>query len=196
MPYADARRQPATAAPKADASAAPDEVASWVGDAQNGYRDALKKLYDAYKNSVFQTALLLLSSREAAATVTEEVFVRFSEGEQVDGHAFELWLYRTISQVCTMHMAGEEGVPANPRLPVDEPDRATAIRRRIAGALATLDPDVRVAFVLREGQGFDYDGIARVMGGTEDDVARHLAAARSRIAAVLEGIEFEAWNVG
>ena len=160
--------------------------------AREGDRKALKELFGSYKDRVYRTALLLLSSRDAAEAVTEEVFVRFYQ-EAPEGE-FGTWAYRAVVGICLRHMIEGDGDGTRERLSVHAPDRGAAIRRRIAVALADLAPQARVAFVLREGQAFSYERIATVMETGPDRIAEHLVAARSRLAGVLEEIEFEAWN--
>lgn len=172
------------------------EVGRWAEAARRGDREALKNLFDRYKDDVYRTALLLLSNRSAAEAVAEEAFVRYHRQPPEDGTRFDRWIFRTVVDLCVRHAEEGGGVGPRERLSIDDPERPTAIRRLIAAALHEVPPHARVAFVLREANGFSYERIAALTGEPLDRVGVHLARARAGLAGVLERIEFESWNAG
>lgn len=172
-----------------------EDVTALASAARGGDREALKRLYGLYKDRAYRIALLLLSNREAAEEVTEEAFVRYYHNTAAEHATFPQWVYKTVVGICVGHTSARGAVECE-RLSVNDPDRHAALRRRIAAALACLEPRARVAFVLREGVRLSYRQIAAVMDDEPEHVAHYLADARAGLAEVLEQIEFEAWNIG
>src|SRR5437867_11945799 len=70
---------------------------------QHGDRDALRRLFEEYKDRVYPIALYSLSGNEAAAAdVTQQVFLKLiSRISELRGDAaFATWLYRLVVNTC------------------------------------------------------------------------------------------------
>src|SRR5271170_7583270 len=68
-----------------------------------GDRDALRALYEAYKDKVYSIALYFFHGDEAAASdMTQQVFLKLLHGiAQFRGEAgFSTWLYRLVVNAC------------------------------------------------------------------------------------------------
>jgi RNA polymerase sigma-70 factor (ECF subfamily) len=127
--------------------------------------------------------------------------------DQYDARSrFSTWTYRVTTNVCISQMRsakvrrtssldvmaeGPEGSirvnqPAgrepDPHLGVERAD----VVRRLAGALAELEPDQRAILILRDGQDLSYEHIADVLGVGLGTVKSRLFRARSALRAALE----------
>src|SRR5205823_203898 len=70
---------------------------------RQGDREAFRRLFDTYQETVYSIALHFLHGDEAAAEdITQEVFVRlFTRIRQYRGEAeFSTWLYRMVANAC------------------------------------------------------------------------------------------------
>src|SRR5262249_56976203 len=70
---------------------------------RRGDREALRALYEAYKDRVYSIAYYFLrGDHAAAADVTQQVFLKLMTGlgNYRGGAAFSTWLYRTVINAC------------------------------------------------------------------------------------------------
>jgi RNA polymerase sigma-70 factor (ECF subfamily) len=78
---------------------------------------------------------------------------------------------------------GPQSRELDPRSGVERSDAA----RRLAAALAGLEPDQRLILILRDGQDLSYEHIAEVLGVGLGTVKSRLFRARSALRTALEG---------
>jgi len=105
------------------------------------------------------------------------------------------WLYRIVSNTCIDHLRRAQRRPrpvdlAEPRWDVPArgsgPEDAAAARDAATRALAGLTPDQRAVVVLVDGEGWDYQAAAALLGVAPGTVASRLARARSEVRRVLQ----------
>src|ERR1043165_2765351 len=83
----------------------PRESVDWqvIAACQQGDREALRELFEAYKDRVYSIAMYSLSGDEhAAADVTQQVFLKLmTRIVQFRGDSeFATWLYRLVVNTC------------------------------------------------------------------------------------------------
>ena len=154
---------------------------------QRGDRDALRLLFEEYKDRVYSIALYSLSGNEAAAAdVTQQVFLKLiSRISQFRGDAeFATWLYRLVVNTCwderrkerRLVQFAEFGVVKNSRR---EPSQTTRyaqheLSEHVQAAIAELSPKLRLPILLKYIEGFSYEEIAAVLDCSKGTVASRL----------------------
>src|SRR5205809_5055803 len=154
---------------------------------QRGDRDALRLLFEEYKDRVYSIALYSLSGNEAAAAdVTQQVFLKLiSRISQFRGDAeFATWLYRLVVNTCwderrkerRLVQFAEFGVLTNIRR---EPSQTIRYARHelsehVQAAIAELSPKLRLPILLKYIEGFSYEEIAAVLDCSKGTVASRL----------------------
>jgi RNA polymerase sigma-70 factor (ECF subfamily) len=181
-----------------------DETAL-VERAAGGDREAFSLLYDRHAPFAYNVALRLMNDPDEAEDLAQEVFVtawRTLPGFR-GGSAFRTWLYRIvvnrgINRIKARRPASEmpdelmvqRSDPA--RFMVDDPARGMEIAQAetlLNRLLARLDPDRKVAVVLREIEGLSYDEIAAITGAPVGTVRSRIARGRKDLAALAEEME-------
>ncbi len=154
---------------------------------QHGDRDALRRLFEGYKDRVYSIALYSLSGNEAtAADATQQVFLKLmSRIQQFRGESeFATWLYRLVVNTCL-----DERRKQKRWLPLTEfifkrSDRREAspskqyaqqeLSDEVRAAIGDLSPKLRMPILLKYIQGFSYDEIAAVLECSKGTVASRL----------------------
>jgi RNA polymerase sigma-70 factor (ECF subfamily) len=156
-----------------------------------------------YQRRVYSFARYLLSSREEAEDVTQEVLLRLWRHRQgVDEERLGSWLLRVTRNACydllrkrrSESAAGlatglddetAEGVASA------EPDprsraEATEFRQRLLAALAEIGEPYKSVVILREVQGLPHREIGEALGIPEVTVRVHLHRGRKRLREILK----------
>ena len=194
---------------------APDELERRaIERAKRGDVAAFNTLVTRYQPMAYGLALRMLGDPEAAADVTQDAFFSaYRNIEACRGASFRSWLLRIVSNGCYDYWraqrrrpstslealregegdAADEGV-SDAALgeagadPTWDPDRVALRRETIAtieAALLQLPPEQRLAVVLCDVQGLDYDEVARVMAVPLGTVKSRIARARDRLRRLL-----------
>lgn len=152
---------------------------------QKGDRDALRSLFEAYKDRVYSIAVYAMDGdQSAAADMTQQVFIKLMiRIAQFRGDSeFTTWLYRLVINCCRDEKRKRRRfVPfaeftSNTRTPLTVlPGFA---RRELAGevrmAVASLKPKLRWPILLKYVEGLSYEEIAGVLGCSKGTVASRL----------------------
>lgn len=164
-----------------------NESVDWqvIAACQLGDRDALRTLFEVYKDRVYSIALYALGGSDAlAADVTQQVFVKLmTRINQFRGDSeFATWLYRLVINTCR-----DEQRKARRFVPLlDSPlpmttaksPRAEYARKelsiRVQSAVSQLKPKLRWPILLRYVEGLSYEEIAGVLGCSKGTVASRL----------------------
>ena len=167
-----------------------------VGRARQGDREAFTQLIVQYQVPLYNTALRMVGSREDAADITQEAFLRAWEKIRTLREApFKSWLFQIAVNLCYDHfrrgrrygaMPDEEQGGKIVGLGIAMPDpqeRAEANERArvVRESIESLDHDMRVALVLRDINGMSYDEIAGVLGVPLGTVKSRIARARGQV---------------
>ncbi|HEY0493867.1 MAG TPA: sigma-70 family RNA polymerase sigma factor [Candidatus Dormibacteraeota bacterium] len=172
-----------------------------VGRARQGDREAFTQLIVQYQVPLYNTALRMVGSREDAADITQEAFLRAWEKIRTLRDApFKSWLFQIGVNLCYDHfrrgrryglMPDEEQGGKIVGLGVAMPDpqeRAEANERGriVRESIEALDHDMRAALVLRDINGMSYDEIAGVLGVPLGTVKSRIARARGQVQEYLQ----------
>ncbi|HKI05430.1 MAG TPA: sigma-70 family RNA polymerase sigma factor [Thermoanaerobaculia bacterium] len=151
-----------------------------------------------YRRRVYSFARYLLSNREEAEDVTQEVLLRLWRHQQgVDEERLGAWLLRVTRNACydLLRKRRSEGpMAAGSSLDDDEarevatlePDpqsraEASEFRRRLLAALSDLGEPYKSIVILREVQGLPHREIGEALGIPEVTVRVHLHRGRRKL---------------
>jgi RNA polymerase sigma-70 factor (ECF subfamily) len=161
---------------------------------QGGDREALRSLFEAYKDRVYSIALYSLGGDEAgAADITQQVFLKLLTriGQFRGDSEFTTWLYRLVVNTCRDEQRKQRRLVALPELTLvktetkETPARSYARREvaeQVQAAVASLKPKLRWPIVLKYSQELSYEEIATVLGCSKGTVASRLNRAHRALA--------------
>ena len=168
--------------------------------ARDGDLTAFNELVLEHQGLVFNLCLRQLGQRQAAEDAAQEAFV--SAWRNLGGlrGLFRPWLLRIAANACTdelrrrgrrpqssLDVALEAGVPEPPD---EDPSPETnllqgELRREVEMALQNLPEEQRLAVILSDLQGLDYNEISIVMKSSLGTVKSRIARGRARLREVL-----------
>ncbi len=167
-----------------------------VGRARQGDREAFSQLIVQYQVPLYNMTLRMVSSREDAADITQEAFLRAWEKiRSLRDAPFKSWLFQITVNLCYDHfrrgrrygvMPDEEQGGKIVGLGIAMPDpqeRAEANERArvVRESIAALEHDMRTALVLRDINGMAYEEIAGILGVPLGTVKSRIARARAQV---------------
>ncbi len=154
---------------------------------QQGDRDALRMLFEEYKDRVYSIALYSLNRNEAAAAdMTQLVFLKLISriGQFRGDSEFATWLYRLVVNTCLDERRKQRRwVPLAEFGLMKSSQRESSQARRYAqhelsehvqAAIADLSPKLRLPILLKYVEGFSYEEIAAVLECSKGTVASRL----------------------
>jgi RNA polymerase sigma factor (sigma-70 family) len=151
-----------------------------------------------YQRRVYSFARYLLSSREEAEDVTQEVLLRLWRHRQgVDEERLGSWLLRVTRNACydllrkrrseaaagvvrTFDDEAAREVASGEPGPLDQAE-ASDFRRRLLAALTEIGEPYKSVIILREVQGLPHREIGEALGIPEATVRVHLHRGRRRL---------------
>lgn len=169
---------------------------------------AFEALVRRHRSPVFGFLLRLTGDRGRAEDLAQEAFLRVvkAAGGWEARARFTTWLY-TVARNLALDEArraafrraepldppATDGAPARPEPAADDaaPDRAAGsalLRPRLEAALASLPPEQREVFLLREHAGLPFREIAEVTGTPENTVKSRMRYALEALRARLEAM--------
>jgi RNA polymerase sigma-70 factor, ECF subfamily len=165
----------------------PKESIDWqvIAACQLGDRNALRTLFDKYKDRVYSIALYSLSGdRAAAADITQQVFLKLMTniGQFRGDSEFGTWLYRLVVNTCHDERRKQSRfVPladSHSQSSETESPRAnyarTELVQHVQTVVAELKPKLRWPILLKYVEGLSYEEIANVLGCSKGTVASRL----------------------
>jgi RNA polymerase sigma-70 factor (ECF subfamily) len=176
------------------------EVSPAIVDAcRRGDREALRALYDAYKDRVYSIALYFFHGDVAAASdVTQQVFLKLIGGMSSyrGDSAFSTWLYRIVVNVCVDRSRRHRAeVAVTEPAALDEvadtrmSHEALFARREAAqsvhDAIAALPPKLRIAILMRYVDELSYTDMAKALGCSIGTVSSRLSRGHRLLARTL-----------
>lgn len=131
-----------------------------------GEEKAFVELYNRYNRRVYAYCVRMISSKESADDLFQEVFVRVSRKRQrFQGGSFSAWLFAIARNLClnalrdkVSHVAIEE-VQETLQTPADEAEYDQSLEI-LKDAIDKLPADLREPLVLRVYNGLSYQEIA------------------------------------
>lgn len=158
-----------------------------IKSCRQGDREALRVIFEAYKDKVYSLALSYFNGDVAAAKdLTQEVFVKLiTRLKQFRGDAeFTTWLYRIVANACLDErrkrrrwFSLEDSVEVG-HMVVRKSLETVQLQREMAdgvkSAVAELKPKLRIAILLKYFDDLSYQEIASVLGCSVGTVASRL----------------------
>jgi len=162
---------------------------------RRGDRDALRTLYEAYKDRVYSIAFYFFhGDAGAAGDVTQQVFLKLIDGmaKYRGDAAFSTWLYRIVVNACVdRSRRWRAEAPIEPAALDAIAARAVShenvlVRREVArsvqDAIATLPPRLRLPILLRYFDELSYAEMAAALNCSIGTVSSRLSRAHQQLA--------------
>jgi RNA polymerase sigma-70 factor (ECF subfamily) len=178
------------------------EEGDLISRCQQGDQEALKELFERYREKVYQVAYGMVRRREDALDIVQEVFIKLfrSIGHFRGKSTFYTYLYRMATNTAIDHIRkmkkfvassiDGEGAFQPPDGPEKRPDAQVIEREleeKIRGAMDKLPDDQRTALLLRDVEGLSYQEIAEAMGCSIGTVMSRLHYGRKKMQELLKG---------
>jgi RNA polymerase sigma-70 factor (ECF subfamily) len=174
-----------------------DEEADYQADGplvqacQLGDRDAQRRLYEKYGEKIFRLMVRMAGTQDAA-DLAQQVFLQvYRKIHQFSGKSkFGTWLYRVAVNEALQHRRRCQSRQSQSLHfdPVSEANDSDAVEKResLEYALATIEPELRTVFLLREVEQLSYAQLAEVLDVPAGTIASRLNRARRELKASLE----------
>ena len=151
-----------------------------VRQAQRGAAEAFAELVARYQDRVYNTCYRLCHNHDDALDLTQTTFVKALENlPRFEARAeFYTWLFRIATNLALSERRSRR---RRPSVPLDNPDshgrlhepserhnvaeriEQKEMHQRVEEALERLEPEFRVAVVLKDIEGLDYATIATIL---------------------------------
>ena len=174
-----------------------------------GDQQAFGELVHRFERDVFNLTYRILNERTEAEDAAQEAFLRaYANLDRYDpSRSFKTWILSIASNHCIDRirrrrltwLSLEEPLPPHPALTSDTPNPEEAALNNernllVQALLEGLNPDYRLAVVLRYWYDLSYAEIAEMLDTTESAVKSRLFRARQALADQLEGQPAAALN--
>lgn len=154
--------------------------------ATGNINERFTELFNANKNRVYDYSLRMLKDVDAAADLTQEVFIRLYNhlDNQADIVNPPNWLFIIARNLCLNEIRDSkkevnfENADLNEKLIYQDTNPG---HYRLHKALDQLENEHREALILKEYQGFSYDDISKITGNTVSAVRSLLYKARLQL---------------
>lgn len=164
------------------------EEAALVRRCLRGDPEAVRELVDRFQTEVFSLCVRLLSHRQDAEDVTQEVFLRiFRSLKRWDSaRPLKPWIVGITVNRCRTWLSQRARRPElvdylQDTVPAPLTDDAPELLNEIHAALRELRPEYREVFVLFHEQGQPYDQIAEAVGHPVGTIKTWLHRARMEV---------------
>ena len=156
---------------------------------RRGDREAMRALYEAYKDRVYSIAYYFFHGDAAAASdVTQQVFLKLLDGMRhyrADA-TFSTWLYRIVMNACVDRSRRAHADPAaadpaalaaaaDPVVSHEELFARREVARSVQDAVASLPAKLRAAILLRYFDDLSYSDMAVALNCSIGTVASRLS---------------------
>jgi RNA polymerase sigma-70 factor (ECF subfamily) len=164
---------------------------------EDGRREAFGRLAATELSASYQLAARILGDRGDAEDAVHEAILRAWDSfhRLRDPESFRPWLMRIVVNVCRNNLRHRRVLRIEPLGEDDRPAadqfEDSAVREAVAQAMECLNPDERVAVVLRYWNDLTVNDIARIVGAPSGTVKWRLHTANRRIKAELSRYGWE-----
>lgn len=177
-----------------------------IDQAKAGDVGAYNTLVLHYQDAVYNVAYRIMGEPAAAADAAQEAFISaYKALHRFRGGSFKSWLMRIVTNACYDELRRRKRRPqssldqivesyeSSPLLvskaaPGPEENRQwTEVVEAISRCLDDLPDEQRVATVLRDVEGYEYNEIAEIMASTLGTVKSRLSRARAKLRDCLQG---------
>jgi RNA polymerase sigma-70 factor (ECF subfamily) len=171
--------------------------------AQRGDEHAFRLIVNAYETPVYNYVLRMVGDRALAEDLSQEIFLRIYQG--LPGFSlrcrFTTWLFQVAKNRVLDELRARERKPQStltlddlpPLEVVDAPPERVEAIDAVWRAVAALNPDLKMALLLRDIVGLSYTEIADALEITLATVKWRIFKAREEVqlALVREGVALE-----
>ncbi len=178
----------------------PDQERYLVERHRYGDPDAFDELYSRFHGTVFNIARRMVGDADAAADVTQEVFLRAHRalGRFKCRSSLKTWICSITLNCCRTRLrrrylrrqlirqGAAEREPADPAPGPYRQALGRAVARDLELALSDLPTVFREAVVLRDIQNLDYAEIGTVLGVRPGTVRSRIARGREKLRSLME----------
>jgi RNA polymerase sigma-70 factor (ECF subfamily) len=176
-----------------------------IKDAQKGNVQAYNTLVLTYQDDVYHVALRIMVDPGLAADMTQDAFIRAYKNLRrfKDGN-FKAWLMRIVTNRCYDELRKHK---RRPQVSIDEmteenesyaplrddgqsPEEereSSEMMAAIQSCLESLPDEQRIAAILCDVEGYDYNEIAKIMDVSLGTVKSRMSRARSKLRDCLRG---------
>ncbi len=173
-----------------------DEI-TLVREAQQGNVESFNTLVLHYQTAVFNLAYRLIGDSATAADAAQEAFISaYNHLPQFRGGSFKSWLMRIVTNSCYDEMRRRK---RRPSVSLDDPDsdslerlispqegpetvsQQRALSQAIQDCLDGLPEEQRLATVLCDIQGYDYQEISLIVRVSLGTIKSRISRARQRL---------------
>lgn len=183
-----------------------------VARVKKGESVAFREFVEQYQSRVYRTVISMISNREDAKDITQEVFLKAFDAMESfrGGCSVNTWLYRIAVNLCIDQMRsqgskpvmscidtivekegeGDDSFMQSPENPLGNAIWVETIKS-VSAALDELTPEHKAIIILREVDGLSYDEIAETLGIGMGTVMSRLHYARSQLRKRLEPLSKE-----
>ena len=172
-----------------------NESIDWrvIARCQQGDRDALRALFERYKDRVYSIAMYSLGGDEQLASdVTQQVFIKLMTriGQFRGDSEFATWLYRLVVNTCRdeqrkqrrwVPLADSAFMTATVKQTQTGHYATKELAREVQRAMGELKPKLRWPLLLRYVEGLSYEEIGKVLGCSKGTVASRLNRGHSAL---------------
>ncbi len=180
----------------------PDDEQVLINRARRGDLDAFNALILRYQDNAYTVAFRIMSDSHSAADAAQEAFITaYRRLNTYRGGSFRAWLMRITTNQCYDELRRRQRRPAvsvdelgdDPPLPDDsdtpeEVVQQQELQRAIQNCISALNDDQRIALVLSDVEGLDYQAIADSVGAQIGTVKSRLSRARAAVRDCLQGV--------
>jgi len=178
----------------------PMEEDELIQRSREGDVDCFNQLVERYQREVYNLSLRMLGNAQAAEDATQDAFISAFNGiSRFRGGSFRAWLLRIAANACRDQLrslrrrptTSLEALPLELELDrhVSSPEEYALSRelgQEIRKALSTLPADQRLAVILRDILGLDYEEIAQATASSLGTVKSRISRGRTRLRHHLE----------
>lgn len=187
----------------------PDNEQALISAAQNGDLDAFNQLVLCYQDTVFSVAYRIMGDGERAADAAQDAFITaYRRLETYRGGVFRAWLLRIVTNTCYDALryhkrrpvtalddltpeGSDDGPPIADEASVSPEQAAlnSELQAAIQNCINGLNAEQRIALVMSDVEGFNYQEIASATGVELGTVKSRLSRARAGLRRCLQAVQ-------
>ncbi len=183
------------------------DEAALIFDAKNGDVQAYNRLVIVYQELAYNVARRIMGNPQAAEDITQESFIAaYKALNRFRGGSFKSWLLRIVTNRCYDELRRHKRRPQSSiddltaenesapflRSPEDTPEQyqqRAELAEAIERCLQDLPEDQRIATVLCDVEGYDYNEIAGILSVSLGTVKSRISRARSKLRDCLQKVQ-------